>query len=162
MIKKSFSLFSFFTATLSYFSIIQVYALIFQVPQVFVCGQWLGGCSDLRRLAASGELTKMVEKCCDGDLSCAGLNSRAGNRNRIKTDIQWANIVLFLQPKRGKKKCSLTFSIYENRLRMAQKKRNQGTLIKWSDFFSRFSLHKQKIYYRAQPSYIDVIIFSEA
>ncbi len=42
------------------------------VPQVFICGRWVGGCQETRRLRATGELEEMIRKCCDGDITCRG------------------------------------------------------------------------------------------
>merc|ERR1712025_667632 len=42
------------------------------VPQIFICGQLVpGGGSGLKHLAETGELKSILEKCCDGDITCA-------------------------------------------------------------------------------------------
>jgi len=42
------------------------------VPAIFICGQLIpGGGSGLRHLASNGELVKVLEKCCDGDVTCS-------------------------------------------------------------------------------------------
>merc|ERR1712098_357869 len=41
------------------------------VPTIFICGQLIpGGGSQLKHLNSSGELTKILEKCCKGDITC--------------------------------------------------------------------------------------------
>merc|ERR1711872_1102805 len=41
------------------------------VPAIFICGQLIpGGGSQLKHLNSSGELTKILEKCCKGDITC--------------------------------------------------------------------------------------------
>ncbi len=41
-----------------------------QVPQVFICGKWIGGCEETRRMLASGDLQKLILDCCQGDITC--------------------------------------------------------------------------------------------
>merc|ERR1712062_280051 len=42
------------------------------VPQIFICGQLVpGGGSGLKHLASTGQLTDILSKCCDGDVSCS-------------------------------------------------------------------------------------------
>ena len=42
------------------------------VPAIYICGQLVpGGGTGLRQLAAAGELTGILERCCDGDHTCA-------------------------------------------------------------------------------------------
>jgi len=41
------------------------------VPQIFICGQLVpGGGSGLKHLATTGQLSEILGKCCDGDVSC--------------------------------------------------------------------------------------------
>ena len=42
------------------------------VPQIFICGQLVpGGGSGLKHLMTSGQLTEILSKCCEGDVSCS-------------------------------------------------------------------------------------------
>merc|ERR1719384_968483 len=42
------------------------------VPQIFICGQLVpGGGSGLKHLMTSGQLTEILGKCCEGDVSCS-------------------------------------------------------------------------------------------
>ena len=44
--------------------------VVLQVPQIFVCGEWLGGCQETKQLLASGVLEEKLKKCCGGDVKC--------------------------------------------------------------------------------------------
>ena len=42
------------------------------VPAIFICGQAVpGGSGGLKHLAASGQLTNILEQCCEGDATCS-------------------------------------------------------------------------------------------
>merc|ERR1712228_450472 len=41
------------------------------VPAIFICGQLVpGGGTGLKHLASTGQLSDILGKCCDGDVSC--------------------------------------------------------------------------------------------
>ena len=41
------------------------------VPAIFICGQLVpGGGTGLKHLASTGQLSDILGKCCDGDISC--------------------------------------------------------------------------------------------
>merc|ERR1712012_58566 len=41
------------------------------VPTIFICGQLVpGGGTGLKHLASTGQLSDILSKCCDGDISC--------------------------------------------------------------------------------------------
>merc|ERR1712112_3445 len=41
------------------------------VPAIFICGQLVpGGGTGLKHLASTGQLSDILSKCCDGDISC--------------------------------------------------------------------------------------------
>ena len=42
------------------------------VPAIFICGQAVpGGSGGLKHLANSGQLTNILEQCCEGDATCS-------------------------------------------------------------------------------------------
>jgi len=42
------------------------------VPAIFICGQVVpGGSGGLKHLANSGQLTNILEQCCEGDVTCS-------------------------------------------------------------------------------------------
>ena len=41
------------------------------VPQIFICGQWIGGCNELKALHRQGKLRPMLMECCGGDITCS-------------------------------------------------------------------------------------------
>ena len=41
------------------------------VPAIFICGQLVpGGGSGLKHLASTGQLSEILGKCCEGDITC--------------------------------------------------------------------------------------------
>ena len=41
------------------------------VPAIFICGQLVpGGGTGLKHLASTGQLSDILGKCCEGDVSC--------------------------------------------------------------------------------------------
>ncbi|XP_040574633.1 uncharacterized protein Grx1 [Lepeophtheirus salmonis] len=47
------------------------------VPQIFICSKYIGGAAEIKKLLNSGKLQTMIEKCCDGDLTCKNHYSRS-------------------------------------------------------------------------------------
>merc|ERR1712018_401597 len=44
------------------------------VPAIFICGEPVkGGSNGLTELASSGRLSNMLERCCNGDLTCGSM-----------------------------------------------------------------------------------------
>ena len=42
------------------------------VPAIFICGQLVpGGGSGLKHLASTGQLSEILGKCCEGDITCS-------------------------------------------------------------------------------------------